>query len=147
VQPHRARGRLERLDREAWLDEADRQGTRTRQHGGKIGTAQGGVKPHDLAPSPPRRMMRRAVCHQPLRTMPIQNHLKGHRFDPEAIRLMGLALEIAVVALRFAGRRDIASDDVAKKIIALAKAGERDPERMCETAMNELRAVRPPPRV
>ena len=31
--------------------------------------------------------------------MPIRSHLHGQRFDPETIRVMGLAYELALVAL------------------------------------------------
>ena len=77
--------------------------------------------------------------------MPIRPHLDGHKFDPETIRVMGLAFEMALVALRLADRGDLANEIVASKIIALAKAGERDPERLCESVMKEFR--RPPPRI
>ncbi len=76
--------------------------------------------------------------------MPIRPHLDGHKFDPETIRVMGLAFEMALVALRLADRGDLANEIVASKIIALAKAGERDPERLCESV---LQAFRTPPHV
>ena len=57
---------------------------------------------------------------------------------------MGLAFEMALVALRLADRGDLANEIVASKIIALAKAGERDPERLCESVMKEFRR---PPRI
>jgi hypothetical protein len=58
---------------------------------------------------------------------------------------MGIAFEMALVALQLAYRGDLANEVVAQKIIALAKAGERDPERLCDGVMKEFR--RPPPRV
>jgi hypothetical protein len=66
-----------------------------------------------------------------------------HKFDPETIRVMGLAFEMALVALRLADRGDLANEIVARKIIALAKAGERDPERLCEGVLQEFRGPRP----
>jgi hypothetical protein len=66
--------------------------------------------------------------------MPIRPHLKGQKFDPETIRVMGLAFEMALVALRLADRGDPANAVVAHKVIDLAKAGERDPERLCEAS-------------
>jgi hypothetical protein len=57
---------------------------------------------------------------------------------------MGLAYEMALIALRLGDRGDLANEVVAQKIIALAKAGERDPERMCDGVMKEFRA---PPRI
>ena len=64
--------------------------------------------------------------------MPIRPHLDGQKFDPEMIRVMGLAFEMALVALRLADPGDLANEVVARKIIDRAKAGERDPERLCE---------------
>ena len=66
--------------------------------------------------------------------MPIRSHLNGQRFDAETIRVMGLAYELTLISLRLFDRGDIANDVVAHKIIELAKAGERDPERLCEAA-------------
>ena len=40
---------------------------------------------------------------------------------------MGLAFEMALVALRLADRGDLANEVLARKIMDLAKAGERDP--------------------
>ena len=81
--------------------------------------------------------------------MPITPYLDGHRFDPETTRLMGIAFEMAVVVLEHTD--DIVNptrDAVAKKIIELAKAGERDPERLCDAALKALRPLtrpNPPP--
>jgi hypothetical protein len=64
--------------------------------------------------------------------MPIRPHLDGQKFDSETIRVMGLAFEMALVALRLADRGDLANEVLARRIMDLAKAGERDPERLCE---------------
>jgi hypothetical protein len=78
--------------------------------------------------------------------MPIRFHLNGQRFDPETIRVMGLACELALISLRLFFRGDIANDVVASKIIEHAKAGERDPERLCEALLQHWRgATLPPP--
>ena len=42
--------------------------------------------------------------------MPITPFLDGLKFDPEAKRVMGVAFEMARIALRLADRGDIASD-------------------------------------
>jgi hypothetical protein len=56
----------------------------------------------------------------------------GRRFDGETICLMGIAFEMAVGSL---GATPTCDDPLrqalARNIIALAKAGERDPERLC----------------
>jgi hypothetical protein len=74
--------------------------------------------------------------------MPIRAYLDGqwvdggHRFDDETIRQMGIAFETALASL---GATRCHDDPVraalAQRIIALAKAGERDPERLCEAAL------------
>ena len=69
--------------------------------------------------------------------MPIRSHLNGQRFDAETIRVMGLAYELTLISLRLFDRGDIANDVVAHKIIELAKAGERDPERLCEAVLQQ----------
>ena len=63
----------------------------------------------------------------------------GHKFDPETIRVMGLAYEMALVALRLSDRGDLANEVLAHKIMDLAKAGERDPERLCDGVLKEFR--------
>ena len=77
--------------------------------------------------------------------MPIRAYLNGQRFDAETTRLMGIAFEMALVMLqRTDGIVNPTRDAVAQKIIELAKAGENDPERLCEAA---LQALRPSPGV
>ena len=73
--------------------------------------------------------------------MPIRSHLNGQRFDPETMRLMGLAYEMTLISLRLVDRGDIANNVVAQKIIELAKSGERDPERLCEAVVQQWRAL------
>jgi hypothetical protein len=77
--------------------------------------------------------------------MPISAFLEGHQFEPETIRVMGHGFEMTKVALRLADRDDVSKETVARKIIALAQAGERDPERLCESVLKEFQ-VPPPPR-
>jgi hypothetical protein len=74
--------------------------------------------------------------------MAIRVYLEGQTFDGETIRLMGIAFEIALASLgKTRSHDDPIRAAVARSIIALAQAGERDPELLCEGA---LRAVRPP---
>ena len=83
--------------------------------------------------------------------MPIRAYLDGHRFDPETVRLMGIAFEMALVVLeRTDGTVSPTRDAVAKKIIEIAKAGERQPGRLCDAAVQALREAivsdpNPPP--
>ena len=65
--------------------------------------------------------------------MPIRPFLPGsHSFDPEDIAKMSAA---ALRKLGLADRTDPATMAVAKLIIEFAKAGERDPERLCVLAL------------
>ena len=76
--------------------------------------------------------------------MPIRFHLNGQRFDAETLRVMGLAYEMALVALKFTdGIVNPTRDAVAQKIIDLAKAGEREPERLCDGALKATQPMAP----
>jgi hypothetical protein len=67
--------------------------------------------------------------------MPIREYLDGERFDPETTRLLGIALETAIQALHYWGVDDPPRAAIARAIIGFAKAGERDPERLCDLAL------------
>jgi hypothetical protein len=56
-------------------------------------------------------------------------------FDPEAIHIMGQAYECACKALHDVGQPAVVQDVLAKRIIAIAKTGERDPNRLCNRAL------------
>ena len=57
--------------------------------------------------------------------------------DRKTERLLGLALDMTRVALELEG--DLASRIIAKTIIEVAKAGERNPDLLCEGALKKLR--------
>jgi hypothetical protein len=67
--------------------------------------------------------------------MPIRQYLDGERFDPETTRLLGIAFETAIQALHCSGVDHPARETIARAIIGFAKAGERDPERLCDLAL------------
>src|SRR5262245_10663717 len=69
--------------------------------------------------------------------MPITPYLYGLKVDPETKRVMGLAFEMACAALGFPG--DGLRPLVAGKIIELANTGERNPDKLCERALIDLR--------
>jgi hypothetical protein len=71
--------------------------------------------------------------------MPISQYLNGERFDVETTRVMGIALEVARAALRTEERGDRTDKTIAKHIIELAKAGERNADRLCDYALAKLR--------
>jgi len=71
--------------------------------------------------------------------MPITPFLNGERFDAETTRAMGTALEMACIALRTGDCADDVKQAIAGKIIALAKAGERNPDVLCEHVLKDIR--------
>jgi hypothetical protein len=79
--------------------------------------------------------------------VPIRPFLYGQYFDPETTRLMGIAFESASAAVKRPG--DLTDEMIAKKIIELATAGERNVEGLCEAALNvptgAVSAPNPPP--
>jgi hypothetical protein len=52
---------------------------------------------------------------------------------------MGVAFEMARIALGLADRSDQANELVAKRIIDIAKQGECNPDLLCERALKSLR--------
>jgi hypothetical protein len=72
--------------------------------------------------------------------MSLRTYLDDQSFDAETVRLMGVAFEIAFATLR-PPYSDALREAVARKIIELAKAGERDPERLCDGALQNLPPV------
>jgi hypothetical protein len=71
--------------------------------------------------------------------MPITPFLSGEKFDSETTRVMGVALEMACLALRTGDCADDVKQAIANKIIALAKAGERSPDALCEQVLKDIR--------
>jgi hypothetical protein len=59
--------------------------------------------------------------------------------DSEARRVVGVAFEMARVALGLANHTDLANESLARRIIELAKAGERNPDLLCEGVLKEFR--------
>ena len=66
-------------------------------------------------------------------------------FDPETTDIMGRAFERACEALHDVGQPAMVKDVIAKRIIDIAKTGERDPNALCERALQALGL--PPQRV
>ena len=69
--------------------------------------------------------------------MPITPYLDDFDVDPETKRVLGVALEMTRVSLGLAD--DFANGIIAKRIVELAKAGERNPDLLCEGALKKLR--------
>jgi len=59
-------------------------------------------------------------------------------FDSETTALLAAAYERAISGLRARGQPEVMREIVAKRIIALAAKGERDPERLYAAALAGL---------
>ena len=71
--------------------------------------------------------------------MPITPYLNGARFDPGTKRVLGIAFELVCVALRIGDCDDDVKQAIATKLIELVKAGERNPDLLCERVLDEIR--------
>jgi hypothetical protein len=60
-------------------------------------------------------------------------------FDPEAIRTLGQAFDMACALLGHTPQPTAVREHIAKSIIEAAKAGERDPVRLREAGLAVLR--------
>ena len=59
-------------------------------------------------------------------------------FDPETTQILGQAFDGACKALHDIGQPDVVKDVIAKRIIQIAKTGERDPNRLCKRTLKAL---------
>jgi hypothetical protein len=71
--------------------------------------------------------------------MPITPFLHGEQFDAETRRVLGVALEMSCIALRTGDCDDGVRQAIPSKIIELAKAGERNPDILCEEVLKDIR--------
>ena len=69
--------------------------------------------------------------------MLITPYLDGFNVDPETKQVLGVAVEMTRVSLGLAD--DFANGIIARRIVELAKAGERNPDLLCEGAIEQLR--------
>lgn len=67
--------------------------------------------------------------------MPITPFLNGQKFDAETRRVLGVAFELVCVALRAEHGDDDVKQCIASHIIGLASDGERNPDVLCERAL------------
>jgi hypothetical protein len=77
--------------------------------------------------------------------MPIRAYLDGHRFDPETVRVLGLAFEICRAALKIEDGNDRAKEVIARKLIELAEGGVRGQEALVERLLDSV-DFKPPPK-
>ena len=59
-----------------------------------------------------------------------------HPFDPEALRALGKGYEMALAVLHDVGQPDVVREVIAKRIVTAAQKGERDPAKLCATALS-----------
>jgi hypothetical protein len=69
--------------------------------------------------------------------MPIDSFPQPGAFEPEVLAAMGEAFEAACNELNEAGQPKVAREVIAGRIIAAARAGERDPARLRAAALAE----------
>jgi hypothetical protein len=67
----------------------------------------------------------------------ITPYLADFDFDPETKRVLSRALEMTRASLGLTDHH--ANGIIAKRITELATAGERNPDRLCEGALEKLR--------
>jgi hypothetical protein len=75
--------------------------------------------------------------------MSIAHLLHSHAFSPEDIIVISAAFEDSLRTLGLTDRTDPATDIVAKKVLELARQGERDPVQLRERVVQALTNGRP----
>jgi hypothetical protein len=78
----------------------------------------------------------REVAQMPIRPALESEHVT---FEPDTIAVLATALEDTLRQLRLVDRNDPAVTMVAKRIIELARQGERDPIRLRDQAIQSFR--------
>ena len=76
-------------------------------------------------------------------TAAIKPFLNGARFDPRHVEAMGLAFDKVTEALDGKGESRVVREVIATKIIAIAKTGERNSDKLCELTLNALGVTLP----
>lgn len=75
--------------------------------------------------------------------MPGGRLLSDYSFDPEATHAMGIAFEKACRKLMLANTDDPVNRVLALKIIEVAKAGERDPDKLQDAVLRWVGSMPP----
>src|SRR5262245_16921238 len=71
--------------------------------------------------------------------MSITPYLKGpYYFDLKTKRALGMALDMACISLCTGDRDEHLKQAIANKLIALARTGERNPEVLCDKALDAI---------
>jgi hypothetical protein len=62
-------------------------------------------------------------------------------FDPDAVAIMSSAFDAALASLNDQNKSPTVREIIAKRIIAAAMKGERDPERLRQEAINAISCI------
>jgi hypothetical protein len=62
----------------------------------------------------------------------------GTTFEPEAVKVISDAYAAVLRELHDRGQPDVVREVIAKRVIELATIGERDPQRLCSTVLDEF---------
>jgi hypothetical protein len=90
--------------------------------------------------------MEHRLCGEGIMT-PVVRFVKetelGSVFDDQATKAMGDAFDAACKDLDAAGQSSVVYEAIAKRIIEIAKSGERDPNRLRDGALTAFGRKRP----
>ena len=64
--------------------------------------------------------------------------VQGFSLNPDELEIVALGYKLACAELNLSDESDPVQTAIAKKIIALAQAGERDPSRLAQLAISSL---------
>lgn len=74
--------------------------------------------------------------------MTIRPYLQGQSFDPDTVRVMGVAFESVCKQLGIVDKHDAVTKIVARTVIDMAQRGFRDEDSLTEAVMQEFRPGR-----
>jgi hypothetical protein len=83
----------------------------------------------------------RPSCSRPRWALPMTTCIAFRQnlyFEPDATRAMGLAFDKACRSLCNADHPTIVKEDIAKRIVDLAKEGDSDPDHLCRRTLMSL---------
>jgi hypothetical protein len=70
--------------------------------------------------------------------LPIRRMLQNESLEPQEVERLATAYDMALRALHLVDRNDPLTEIVARKIIEVARSGERDPASLSQIAVKQL---------